>query len=101
MRIAEIVDGVVVRISVSNTADTSAEFLMTNLGGLWVNVPDGMEVGVEYTWDADNQWFIPPKNYESWVLDEEQLVWVSPIPKPNGDYVWNEETLSWDPVDSV
>jgi hypothetical protein len=41
--------------------------------------------------------FIPPKFYESWVLDSETCLWKSSIPKPDDgyEYVWNETLLQW------
>lgn len=42
--------------------------------------------------------FIPPKPFESWVLNSETCNWESPIPYPidDGEYTWNEDTQSWD-----
>jgi len=44
--------------------------------------------------------FIAPGLYRSWLLNEDTCTWYPPIPYPNDglDYVWNEETLSWDLV---
>ena len=39
--------------------------------------------------------FVAPKPYPSWTLDMTTYDWVAPIPKPDGDYVWNERTLKW------
>ena len=33
--------------------------------------------------------------YPSWTLDEATCRWEAPIPKPDGLYIWNEETTSW------
>jgi hypothetical protein len=55
--------------------------------------------GIGYTYDADRDAFIPPKPYDSWILNEETCLWEAPIPMPeDGDYTWNEGTQSWDPV---
>ena len=50
------------------------------------------------TYDEFRDAFIPPKPYSSWILNEDTLFWESPIPHPNDDneYVWNEETQTWD-----
>jgi len=50
------------------------------------------------TYDKDRDAFIPPKQYGSWVLNEETCQWESPIPYPDdgGMYLWNEETQAWD-----
>lgn len=53
--------------------------------------------GVGHTYDKDRDAFIPPKTFNSWILDEDTCLWKAPIPVPdvNKQYVWNEETLSW------
>jgi hypothetical protein len=57
--------------------------------------------GKGYTYDEDRDAFIPPKKFNSWVLNESTCKWEAPISKPNNDniYIWNELTLSWDLVD--
>jgi hypothetical protein len=41
----------------------------------------------------------PLQPYESWIYDSEKRVWVAPVQYPTDgeDYVWNEESQSWDP----
>lgn len=53
--------------------------------------------GVGYTYDASRDAFIPPKPFNSWVLNESTCLWEAPVPYPDDGnrYVWNEETLSW------
>ena len=59
--------------------------------------------GLGYTYDSERDAFIPPKPYNSWVLDEETCLWNAPVAMPEdagtGDppirYTWNEETISW------
>lgn len=54
--------------------------------------------GIGYFYDSNRDAFIPPKPYESWLLDENTCLWKSPIPVPsdNNLYTWNETNLSWD-----
>jgi hypothetical protein len=54
--------------------------------------------GIGYTYDAAKDAFIPPKPYNSWLLDEDTCLWNAPVAYPDdgGRYVWNEETTSWD-----
>ena len=54
--------------------------------------------GIGYTYDEDRDAFIPPKHFNSWVLNENTCNWESPVAKPqdNNNYGWNEQTLSWD-----
>jgi hypothetical protein len=52
------------------------------------------------TWDEGRDAFIPPKPFNSWVLNEDTCRWDAPTPMPNDSnlYTWNEETLSWDSI---
>jgi hypothetical protein len=54
--------------------------------------------GIGYTYDEDRDAFIPPKPYNSWILNENTCQWQSPVPYPNDEnrYKWNEENQSWD-----
>ena len=60
--------------------------------------------GLGYTYDAGRDAFIPPKPYESWVLNETTCLWDSPVPYPTDvgtpdapkRYTWNETTKAWD-----
>ena len=53
--------------------------------------------GIGYTYNADADVFIALSPYPSWVLND-QCDWEAPVPKPEGDCAWNEETLSWEPI---
>jgi hypothetical protein len=52
---------------------------------------------VGYTYDQTRDAFIPPKPYNSWILNETTCQWEAPIPYPTDGqrYRWNEETLNW------
>lgn len=54
--------------------------------------------GVGYTYDATLDAFIPPKPFDSWILNEETGLWDAPVAMPTDGkrYDWNEGTLSWD-----
>ena len=54
--------------------------------------------GIGYTYDSGRDAFIPPKPLDSWVLDEDSCSWVAPVPYPTDGaaYTWNEETITWD-----
>jgi hypothetical protein len=54
--------------------------------------------GIGYTYDEDKDAFIPPKPFNSWILNETTCLWEAPIPYPQDDnkYSWNESTLTWD-----
>lgn len=50
------------------------------------------------TYNKSKDKFVHPKPYPSWILNEESLVWESPIgDQPNDDkkYMWDEEAQTW------
>ena len=53
--------------------------------------------GIGYTYDEERDAFIPPKPFNSWVLNEDSCLWEAPTPMPTDDkrYVWDEDTTSW------
>ena len=58
--------------------------------------------GINYTYDFQRDAFIPIQPYNSWVLNEDTCNWEAPVARPNdeGQYTWNESTLSWDLLDN-
>ena len=58
----------------------------------------GNYAGIGYTYDTDNDVFIAPKPYDSWIIDEDTWIWEPPTPMPDDGnmYMWNEDTQSWD-----
>jgi hypothetical protein len=58
--------------------------------------------GLGYTYDAGRDAFIPPKPYNSWVLNEDTCLWDAPVamPEDGNRYMWDEDTLSWVEVDA-
>jgi hypothetical protein len=54
--------------------------------------------GIGYTYDSQRDAFIPPKPYNSWILDEQTCNWKSPIPLPDNvnPYTWNEDIINWE-----
>lgn len=53
--------------------------------------------GIGYTYDEERDAFIPPKPFESWLLNEETCRWEAPIPYPEdgNDYAWDEPSQQW------
>lgn len=51
--------------------------------------------GIGWTWDESNG-YRPPSPYPSWAWNG--VEWTAPTPKPEGDYLWNEETQTWDAI---
>jgi hypothetical protein len=54
--------------------------------------------GIGYSYDKDLDAFIPPKSFDSWILDETTCQWNSPIncPQDGNVYTWNEQDQQWD-----
>jgi hypothetical protein len=53
--------------------------------------------GVGFSYDATRDAFIPPKPFESWVLNDETCLWSAPVEHPNDgqQYSWNESQQAW------
>jgi hypothetical protein len=61
--------------------------------------------GVGYTYDTELDAFIPPKPFNSWILNSNTALWEAPVAIPEdagtGDppkmYSWDEDSTSWQP----
>ena len=53
--------------------------------------------GIGFTYDEERDAFIPPKPFESWVLDEGTCLWEAPVayPEDGNAYTWDEESGAW------
>jgi hypothetical protein len=49
------------------------------------------------TYDTVRDAFLPPKPFNSWILNEDTCQWKPPTPYPSGDgtYQWVEDDLNW------
>ena len=56
--------------------------------------------GIGYTYDQTRDAFIPPKPFNSWILNEDTCLWEAPVAYPDDgqNYEWNESTKQWDLV---
>ena len=97
----------------TETESVGAKYLSDAFGGTWVqtsyNTNGGIHkldgtpfrknyAGIGFTYDVERDAFIPPSPFPSWTLDEATCSWEAPTPRPDGDYIWNEETQAWDEV---
>lgn len=57
----------------------------------------GNYAGIGYTYDQQNDVFIAPQPFASWVLDQTTWTWNAPVvyPTDGQQYVWDEATVSW------
>ena len=51
--------------------------------------------GIGYTYDSDRDAFISPKPFDNWLFDETTCTWEHPVPRPEGNYIWSEQTQAW------
>tara|TARA_R100001086_G_C11769133_1_gene240398 strand:+ start:436 stop:816 length:381 start_codon:yes stop_codon:yes gene_type:complete len=53
---------------------------------------------VGYKYDMYKDAFIPPRPFNSWILNETSCQWEAPVAHPNDDkvYLWNEKNKTWD-----
>jgi hypothetical protein len=53
--------------------------------------------GLGFLYDAELDAFVPPKLFDSWILNTETGLWVPPIPRPeNGqNLIWDEDLQDW------
>ena len=58
--------------------------------------------GIGYQYDQQRDAFIPPKPFNSWILNEDTCRWESPVTMPtteledNQYYSWNESIINWE-----
>lgn len=109
---AKVRDGIVVDVIVAESTffdtfvDTSpGEWIQTSYNTIAGEHPENRPLrknyaGLGYTYDRERDAFIPPKKYNSWVLNEDTCRWEAPIPRPDDEknYKWNEATGSWDEI---
>jgi len=111
-------NNVVLRVIVVNNVDTmtpqgeereeiGVAFCRNLLGGTWKQTSYNGTfrknyAGIGFTYDSTRDAFIPPQPYPSWILKEENCHWAPPVAMPSDGqfYTWNEETQSWDLVES-
>jgi hypothetical protein len=63
--------------------------------------------GIGYTYDETRDAFIPPKPFNSWILNEDTCLWNAPVAMPtttlenNQYYSWNESIVNWEVKDRI
>ncbi len=107
---AKVTDGIVTQVIVAEPeffdtfVDSSpGQWIQTSYnthGGVHANGGEPLRknyAGVGFTYDAQRDAFIPPKPFESWVLNEDTCLWDAPVAMPTDgkQYQWDEATTSW------
>jgi hypothetical protein len=106
--------------------DEGYKWLIDNLGGTWLKTsynavggkwrnPESNEITnnpgfrknyaiVGYAYSEALDGFIPPKPFESWILNEETCLWEPPIEHPGNiegyDWEWSEDSQQWNQVEN-
>jgi len=58
--------------------------------------------GIGFQYDQQRDAFIPPKPFNSWILNEDTCLWNAPVAMPtteledNQYYSWNESIINWE-----
>jgi hypothetical protein len=74
------------------------------LGGTWIQTSYNgnirkMFAGIGYTYNQELDIFLPPKPFNSWVLNETKGEWEAPIQRPEVTEemvsIWSEENQEW------
>jgi hypothetical protein len=78
------------------------EFCQSLFGGEWIQTSYNNNfrkqyAGIGFTYNADADQFVAPQPFPSWTLDSNND-WQAPTPKPEGNFYWDEESLSWLPI---
>ena len=105
LKVGNIVETVVVvHNDVATSEQVGIDFL-NNLYGtrdVWVQTSYNGNfrknfAGIGFKYDQTRDAFIPPKPYNSWILNEDTCLWEAPIPYPedNKNYNWNETNQTW------
>lgn len=110
---AKILNGIVTQVIVAEVEFFDA--FIDNSPGEWIqtsyNTQKGINIlndttplrknfaGIGYSYNKEKDAFIPPKPFESWIINEETYQWDPPIPYPiDGEqkkHVWDEESKNW------
>lgn len=97
-------DNKVIRVLVGDNNDPAGDegyqWIIDNLGGNWIKTSyngkiRGVFAGIDYTYNPDENIFIMPQPYPSWIRNGS--IWEAPVKYPNDGkrYKWDEELGDW------
>ena len=84
--------------------DEGYQWLIDNLGGTWIKTSynsniRGIYAGIGYTYNPDEDIFVIPQPYPSWIRSGS--FWDAPTPMPlKGKWIWDEQNLTWQPLEN-
>ncbi len=103
-------NNIVTRVLVGNNdfPNEGYDWFVENLGGTWIKTSYNANIrknfaGIGYTYDEGRDAFIPPKPYESWLLNEDTCQWEAPTAYPTDGklYTWDEDSQEWIEYDNA
>ncbi len=103
-------NNIVTRVLVGNNdfPNEGYDWFVENLGGTWIKTSYNANIrknfaGIGYTYDEGRDAFIPPKPYQSWLLNEDTCQWEAPTAYPiDGKlYTWDEDSQEWIEYDNA
>jgi hypothetical protein len=102
-------NNIVLRVTVGDNNDPAGDegyqWLIDNLGGTWIKTSynsniRGTYASIGYTYNPDEDIFVTPQPYPSWVRSGS--FWNPPTPMPTeGRWSWDESSLSWVEVETL
>lgn len=97
----------VVSNDIATTEQAGIDFLnnLYNTNDVWKQTSYNNNIrknfaGIGFTYDETRDAFIPPKPYNSWVLNETTCLWEAPVSYPDDgqEYKWNETNQQWEVI---
>jgi hypothetical protein len=104
---AKVIDGIVNEVIVAeqdfiDSLTDASSWVQTSYNTHGGQHPEGRPLrknyaGIGYSYDPQRDAFIPPKSFDSWVLNETTCLWEAPVEYPSDGqmYIWDEPTVSW------
>jgi hypothetical protein len=95
---------IVVRVLVGDNNDSNNDegyqWLIDNLGGTWIKTSynakiKGKFAGIGDFYNEEEDIFIAPQPYSSWIRNGSLWEPPTPIPTDGKEYDWDETTTSW------
>ena len=100
-------NNVVLRVLVgdNNLLDEAYQWLEENLCGTWIKTSYNQKIrgtfaGVGYSYNAEEDIFIAPQPYPSWIRSGS--FWNAPTEMPTeGEWYWDEQNLEWLEIETL
>jgi hypothetical protein len=97
----------VLRILVGDNNDPNGDegyqWILDNIGGTWIKTSyngniRGICAGVGYSYNEEEDIFVTPQPYPSWIRNGSFWEAPTPMPTEGGPWIWVEEDLNWQEI---